>query len=50
LEITPELYEGDSIYVSVYLVNSNADECIGDNGLIYHYPFSEEYITIGFEK
>ncbi|MDF1697816.1 MAG: hypothetical protein P1U56_18355 [Saprospiraceae bacterium] len=50
LRITPELYEGDSIYVSVYLVNLDAEECIGDNGLIYHYPYDEDYITVGFSK
>ncbi len=50
LKITPELYERDSIYTCVYLVNRNADECIGDNGLIYHYPFSQDHISFGFKK
>ena len=50
LEITPELYQHDSIYISAYLVNREADECTGNNGLIYHFPFSEEYVTIGIEK
>lgn len=50
VEINSELYVNDSIYISAYLVNYEYDECIGDKNLTYHFPFAQNYITVGIEK
>jgi len=50
LEIESELYQTDSIYVAAYLVNQDKDECMGNNGLIFHYPFSEDFVRVAVEK
>ncbi|MEM0993687.1 MAG: hypothetical protein AAF847_09195 [Bacteroidota bacterium] len=43
------LYKRDSIYVSAYLVNPEADECVSHNGLVLHFPYAPDYITTGIE-
>jgi len=47
--ITPEIYS-DSIYIRAHLENPDADECLGDNNLIYHFPQSRGFISVGIKK